>query len=291
MVAGARKPARRERRGVQARRRPPSPGWRRLVQAPSARNSIEPRRPGCRRCRARGRGRRRRGRGAGRPPPPRRTRRRSRWDGSRARSARPAAAPSRGARRPRSRRRRRAAAASPLAAGELGGRERGREDARAEVDRAALVRVVHLERVRGGAVGERGVRRGQTLAGAEHTRVAGAAETARGPGAAATLDSSTAPPSATPRKSRSSVARAAEHRGRQLGVRSATTSSPRAARERARRHVVLRRARGGHVTRASARAVPRARRRRGAARRRARAATRDAGRRWSRQTPVARPAR
>jgi len=61
---------------------------------------------------------------------------------------------------------------------ELRGGERRREDARAEVDRAALVGVVHLERVRGGAVGERRVRRREALGRAEHGCLPAAAERA-----------------------------------------------------------------------------------------------------------------
>src|SRR5438128_2225504 len=63
-------------------------------------------------------------------------------------------------------------------AGQLGRGERGREDARAEVDRAALVGVVHLERVRGCAVGERRMRRRETLGRTEHGRVSTRAEPA-----------------------------------------------------------------------------------------------------------------
>ena len=55
---------------------------------------------------------------------------------------------------------------------ELCGRQRGREDGCTEMDRAALVRVVHLQRVRGSAVGERGLGCGQALVRPEHHEVA-----------------------------------------------------------------------------------------------------------------------
>ena len=54
--------------------------------------------------------------------------------------------------------------------GELGRGEGRREHAGAEVDRALLVGVVHLERVGSCAVGERRLGRGQTVRGSEHGR-------------------------------------------------------------------------------------------------------------------------
>src|SRR5436190_25833 len=55
---------------------------------------------------------------------------------------------------------------------ELGRRERRRENGRAQVEGAALMRVVHLEGMRGRAVGERRVRCGEALRRAEHGRAA-----------------------------------------------------------------------------------------------------------------------
>jgi len=169
IVAGARSPPRRG-RSVEPPRRPPSRGGRRFVQAPLARNSIEPDALAAgdpERCRERIHVEPEHGAGCGRRPEG--TARSRRIENPRDDSAPPVRAPARASPRPRSPRPPRGARAG-LRLGELGRGEGRREHAGAEVDRALLVGVVHLERVGSCAVGERRLGRRQTVRGSEHGR-------------------------------------------------------------------------------------------------------------------------